>query len=168
MLDDRTELEEVTKVEVPRRAGHTPSGSLPSIVRALTHHRDEPVTEESPLTPSTGPSRRPPTPAITRPGGVPGTPAYLAPELLLPNAPITPAADVFSFGVLAYQLLTGVRPFIEPAAFALLEGRDVPTPPPLTDACPTLDASLAALLLRCVALDPEDRPTPEALVTALR
>lgn len=165
MLDDPAEVEEDTRVEVPSGRPAAEGRELPSIVRALGQSR-EAITDDAPQPPRrrTGGLAAP----LTRPGGVPGTPPYLAPELLLPNAPITPAADVFSFGVLAYQLLTGVRPYAEPAAFAVLEGREVPTPPPITDGCPELDAALAALLVRCVAVAPEDRPTPRALAAALR
>ena len=95
-------------------------------------------------------------------------PPYLAPELMIPSAPITGAVDVFSFGVLAYQLLTGVRPFTEPAAFAVLDGRPVPEPPPLTDGCPSLEPHLAARLLRCLEMDPAARPTPAEIAAALR
>ncbi|MBX3269085.1 MAG: serine/threonine protein kinase [Sandaracinaceae bacterium] len=159
MLDDPAALEEETQVEIPRGRRRAPDESMPSIVRALTSGLGEPPTPER---------ARSSSPPLTRPGGVPGTPPYLAPELVLPDAAITPAADVFSFGVLAYQLLTGVRPYLEPAAFAVLEGREVPAPPPITDGCPGLDPALAALLEAAVGIDPRIRPSVGELAAALR
>jgi eukaryotic-like serine/threonine-protein kinase len=59
--------------------------------------------------------------ALTRPGALLGTPAYLAPERAA-GGPGTPAADLYALGIVAYQCLTGRLPFEgEPLAVALAQ-----------------------------------------------
>ena len=82
----------------------------------------------------------------------PGTPPYMAPEVRQ-GAPATAAADVFAFGVLAVELLTGEKPSLlsaeGPAAVLRLRGRQVP-------------AGWRRLLAQCLATDPADRPADGA------
>jgi serine/threonine-protein kinase len=65
------------------------------------------------------------------PGILLGTPAYLAPELLA-GAPATPATDMYALGVVAYECLTGMPPFVgTPAEIARAHGEQpVPALPP--------------------------------------
>ncbi|MEZ4252488.1 MAG: protein kinase [Polyangiales bacterium] len=98
---------------------------------------------------------------LTRTGDIAGTPLYMAPESVA--GAVAPAGDVFAFGVLAYELLTGRRPFDESLALALLEGRDLPTPSPLASLAPNVDPELAALVVRCLSRDASARPTARAL-----
>ncbi len=82
----------------------------------------------------------------------PGTPPYMAPEVRQ-GAPATAAADVFAFGVLAVQVLTGEKAWRVsaegPAAVAQLRGRRVP-------------ARWRRLIAQCLATDPDDRPADGA------
>lgn len=89
-----------------------------------------------------------------------GTPGFMAPELLAEGS-ITPACDVFAFGaVLAYVM--GTRPFGEGPSEALAY-RVVHKEPALDG----LPAPLRDIVERCLAKDPEARPTPTELLETL-
>jgi serine/threonine-protein kinase len=96
---------------------------------------------------------------ITRTGLLPGTPAYIAPELLGGRSFVTPAADMFAFGVMAYEILAGRRPFAEPPVLAMLTGRAAVWPEPLRVTDPTIPAPLSDLVDACMAHAPDRRPT---------
>ncbi|MCZ7647321.1 MAG: serine/threonine protein kinase [Planctomycetota bacterium] len=93
----------------------------------------------------------------TRPGGIVlGTPSYIAPELLR-GAPISRSADLWSLGVVLFEMLTGTRPFglNTDAPPAILEAvRRAPLPPLLLDLPLELRELVEALLER----DPSRRP----------
>jgi serine/threonine protein kinase len=91
---------------------------------------------------------------LTVTGAVMGTAFYLSPEQAS-GQPLTPASDVYSLGVVAYECLAGVRPFTgeTPAAVALAQVRD--EPPAMGDG---VRPEVAALVLRMLAKSPEDRP----------
>lgn len=101
---------------------------------------------------------------VTRTGIVMGTPAYLAPERAA-GASATPASDLYSLGVVAYQCLTGRIPFDgEPIAVVVAHLQHELPPLP-----PTVPAEVAALVADLTAKDPRDRPTAwEATVRAER
>jgi hypothetical protein len=100
---------------------------------------------------------------LTKMGEVFGTPLYMAPELADGAAIAAPSADIFSFGVVAYELVSGRSPFVEPAVVARLNGRSVVAAP-----LPDLDDSLRALIEHCLEFDPARRPTAAQLVATLR
>lgn len=85
-----------------------------------------------------------------------GTPAYMAPEQVRGGS-ISPATDVYSLGAMAYELVTGRKPFqgstLTEIALARLEG---PVPDPRSVA-PTVPDSLAEAIVRCMATEPADR-----------
>ncbi|WXH28694.1 Serine/threonine-protein kinase PknD [Myxococcus stipitatus] len=87
---------------------------------------------------------------------VPGTPLYLSPELWL-GEPATRASDVYALGVLLHELCTGTAPHqhvpIEELGRAVLEQR----PPPLAGQQLDLPSGLAAIVDRCLSLDPAQR-----------
>jgi serine/threonine-protein kinase len=100
-------------------------------------------------------------------GGILGTPAYMSPEQAT-GRPVGPASDVFSFGVVLYELLTGLRPFDEDNVGALIVAITRDAPRPLDEAAPGLVPALAALVMRCLEKDPAARFASGAeLVAAL-
>ncbi len=132
---------------------------------ARDDHGTGPTTRDRP-----GPPPREPqsTPQLTRAGAISGTPLYVAPELADGPEYLTPAVDIFSFGVVAYRLLTGKLPFREAPLDARLAGRSIPPPAPLGSMCHQVSPRLAEALDACLALTASERPTLERLVTVLR
>jgi len=93
---------------------------------------------------------------ITLTGQVLGTPEYMAPELCA-GEEAGPSADVYSLGVVAYQMLTGRVPFKgnTPGATIISQIHD-PLPPP-QEVNPDLPPAVAAVLDKVLAKVPEDR-----------
>ena len=89
-----------------------------------------------------------------------GTPAYMAPEQAA-GAPSTGhRADLYAWGVLAYELLTGAHPFAQhTSAHALVTAHMTQTPLSVASVAPTVPVALSALVARCLAKLPTDRPS---------
>ncbi|MER7850693.1 protein kinase [Kitasatospora sp. NPDC096077] len=100
--------------------------------------------------------------ALTGTGLRIGSPAFMSPEQAQ-GAAVTPATDVFALGALAAYVASGVQPFGEGPDTAVLY-RVVHERPEL-DAVP---AELRALLERCLAKSPADRPTPAEIIETAR
>jgi hypothetical protein len=107
------------------------------------------------------------SPALTLTGAIMGTPLYMAPELVRGAGEAGPPADLFSFGVVAYELLSTKLPYAVPPVLERLSGRDLPTPVPLAQSSPDLPPQLCRLVDGCLAPAPEGRPTAEAVAAAL-
>ncbi len=107
-------------------------------------------------------------PQLTHAGLISGTPPYVAPELAEGTALLSPAVDVFSFGVVAYVLLTGKQPFVEPPFLVRLDGREIPRPAPLASLTSGVSDELAAALDACLAPTPAERPGVDALLLLLQ
>jgi beta-lactam-binding protein with PASTA domain/tRNA A-37 threonylcarbamoyl transferase component Bud32 len=100
--------------------------------------------------------------AHTRSGLIIGTVAYLAPELVTGGVPVGPYSDVYSAGVLLYELLTGRQPFTgeSPISVAYQHANsDVPPPSALF---PEIPASVDRLVLSATERDPAARPADAA------
>ncbi len=97
-----------------------------------------------------------PLPNVTETGQMLGTPAYMAPEQAM-GAKVDARADVFSFGVMLYEMVVGTRPFESTSAVALLvaTARDVPAPPSKRN--PFVTPALEQVIVRCLAKKPDDR-----------
>ena len=99
----------------------------------------------------------------THAGQLLGTPLYMAPEQI-DGAPPDERSEVFSVGVLAYEVLAGKPPYTAVSVDALFHQIAKTEPPPLDDVPPRL----AAIVMRALAKDPEARwPTMLALRDAL-
>ncbi|MBP1643258.1 MAG: serine/threonine protein kinase with Chase2 sensor [Acidobacteria bacterium] len=104
---------------------------------------------------------------LTQAGMTLGTAAYLAPEQIR-GQPVDPRTDVFSYGVLAYELLAFERPFRAAEISAIFYKILHETPPSLAARVPDVPVELDRIVARCLAKDPARRWIPTAeLVRAL-
>ena len=87
-----------------------------------------------------------------------GTPAYMSPEQASGDPAVDHRADIYAFGVLAYELLAGTPPFAGKTAQALLAAHIGRQPTPLAEHAPSAPRALAALVMRCLEKDPDARP----------
>jgi len=88
---------------------------------------------------------------LTATGVAVGTPGYMSPEQRLGDS-IDGRSDIYSLGLVAYEMLAGYAPFAGPnEAF---HGRE---PTPLAKAAPNVPEDLARVIMRCLAQDPNDR-----------
>jgi len=103
---------------------------------------------------------------LTDPGGL-GTANYVSPEQAS-GLMATPASDIYSAGIVAFEMLTGEVPFqgTSPLAVAMQQLHDPPPPP--SSLQPSLSAATDAVILRALEKDPTKRwPTVTALAEAL-
>ena len=96
---------------------------------------------------------------LTTTGELIGTPGYLAPERAMGER-ATPASDLYSLGMLAYECLAGAPPFRGTPLEVALAHRDRPLPP----LPPSVAVGVAALVMRLAAKDPDRRPNDAAEV----
>lgn len=115
------------------------------------------------LTAATGDAR------LTTAGLVLGTPAYMAPEQIAGDAAADERADIYSLGLVAYEMLGGTTPFDAKSPQALLAAHVTVAPRPLSNLRSDVPPALTAVIMRCLAKDPADRPqTAAELAVELR
>jgi len=100
-------------------------------------------------------------------GRIMGTPAYLAPEQIM-GEPHSTRSDLFSLGIVLYQMLTGVPPFDGSSVAAVCAQILTADPVEPSRRNPALPSGLDHIVMRCLAQQPEDRyPTGDALAASL-
>jgi serine/threonine-protein kinase len=105
---------------------------------------------------------------ITTVGVALGTPAYMAPEQASADPNTDHRADIYAFGVLAYEMLTGDPPFTGKTAQQVLAAHMTQAPAAVTQRRPSVPAPLAELVMRCLEKKPADRwQTADQIVTRL-
>ncbi len=101
-------------------------------------------------------------PRLTQTGGLIGTPAYMPPECIEGEL-FDGRADVYSLGIVLYEMLTGAPPFsaARGSFWQLIQAHLKDTPPPLTNLMPDAPPPLAALVMSMLAKDPVQRPSAQ-------
>ena len=87
-----------------------------------------------------------------------GTAAYLAPEMIERNES-SPRADLYSVGILVWEMLMGEVPFAGDNAVSMVFKHVHDDVPPLVDACPGIDPAVSSYVAELTARDPQRRPT---------
>lgn len=105
------------------------------------------------------------TAGLTQIGTAIGTPMYMAPEQAAADPSADHRADVYSFGCLAYEVLTGRPPFIDRTPQQLLAAQMAERPRPVAELRPDVPSTLASLVMRCLEKDPNARPQTAADVS---
>ena len=106
--------------------------------------------------------------ALTSLGIALGTPAYMAPEQASAEPTVDHRADIYSFGCIAYEMLTGSSPFAGRPLQQLLAAHVTEAPAPVLTRRATTPPALAALVMRCLEKRPGDRPqSADELITSL-
>ncbi len=119
----------------------------------LLDQKGEPVVMDFGLARRSDPS----SPQVTASEQVLGTPAYMSPEQVSADkAALGPACDIYSLGVVLYELLAGVKPF-EGNMVSLLERIVSDPPPPPSQKRPELGLQFDAFCLKALAKRPQDR-----------
>jgi serine/threonine protein kinase len=155
----------------PARLRHLMAGlaeALRDIHRAGVVHRDlKPsnvlLADDGPKVIDFGISRPSDSELRTETGKLIGTPPFMAPEQFRRPREVGPAADVFALGSVIVHAATGSGPFDSDSPY-LVAYQVVHDEPDLTG----VPEELAGLVAHCLAKEPEDRPTPDELMTALK
>ncbi|MFK4145500.1 serine/threonine-protein kinase [Streptomyces sp. NPDC004065] len=142
--------------------------ALRDIHRVGVVHRDlKPsnvlLAEDGPKVIDFGISRPTDSELRTETGKLIGTPPFMAPEQFRRPREVGPAADVFALGSVLVHAATGRGPFDSDSPY-IVAYQVVHDEPDLTG----VPGNLAPLVLRCLAKEPEDRPTPDELMRELR
>jgi serine/threonine-protein kinase len=100
------------------------------------------------------------TVGLTRAGMSLGTPAYMAPEQALGDPGTDHRADLYAWGVVAWEMLAGAHPFSgRTTPQSMIAAHVSDTPQPLASRRPDVSPALAALIARCLEKNPERRPS---------
>jgi serine/threonine protein kinase len=108
-----------------------------------------------------------PGPRYTRPDSVVGTPQYMSPEQL-GGREIDGRSDVYSLGIVAYELIAGRVPFVAETPYEIGYLHLSAAPPPLSDFSEPLPPEVERLVMRMIAKDGTARPTMAEVALALR
>ncbi len=105
--------------------------------------------------------------SLTQTGAAIGTPSYMSPEQLVAGD-VTGASDQYSLGVMAYEMMTGRKPFEGDSVMSIMYGHVHEPPPPFQEEFPDVTPELHATIMRMLEKMPENRfESMDALVAAL-
>jgi serine/threonine-protein kinase len=105
---------------------------------------------------------------LTGAGVAIGTPAFMSPEQAAGEKEIDGRSDLYSLGIVTYQMLAGELPFNAPTVAGILMKQITEPAPDIRRARPVVPEDLALAVARCLEKDPENRwPTADALRRAL-
>jgi eukaryotic-like serine/threonine-protein kinase len=122
----------------------TPAGVVKVLDFGLAKLTDAPSAEEIP------------TESMTETGVLMGTPAYMSPEQVAGKT-IDARSDIFSFGALLYEMVTGRRAFQGENTFSILSAIHSAEPEPVDRAAADAPAALGEIIHRCLRKQPENR-----------
>ena len=109
-----------------------------------------------------------PAPGLTDTGALLGTPAYMSPEQAARKTNLDGRSDIYSLGVMGYEMLAGRRPFASSSTGDLLVQHMTRHPAPIRELAPDVPDALAAVIMRCLEKDPALRwPDARSLRDAL-
>ncbi len=94
---------------------------------------------------------------VTTVGMAVGTPQYMSPEQATGAQHIDARSDIYTVGVMAYEMLTGEPPFRGKSSQQILSAQVMQAPPPITDRRSSVPPELAQLVMRCLEKNPADR-----------
>jgi hypothetical protein len=104
--------------------------------------------------------------AATRAGVMVGTPDYMAPEQIRASGDLDARADIYAFGVMLFQMLTGRLPFAGASVGEVVQAHLQRPPPDPRSLAPALPERVTAMLLQALAKEPSSRPTSAGQLAA--
>jgi serine/threonine-protein kinase len=106
--------------------------------------------------------------AVTRTGFVVGSPRYMSPEQAVGERELDGRSDIYSLGLVAYEMFAGSAPFTGSSPMAVLTKQLTEAPPPLVQRRPDLPAEITEPIDRALSKQPRDRwDTAEAFARAI-
>ena len=104
---------------------------------------------------------------LTQLGSAIGTPAYMAPEQASGDPATDHRADIYAWGVLAYELVTGTQPFGGGSPHQIIAAHLAQPVDPVATRRAGISPQIAELIERCLAKDPRDRPPSADVLLAM-
>jgi eukaryotic-like serine/threonine-protein kinase len=133
----------------------TTRGGVYDVVKLLDFGLAKPVADERAV-------------QLTQEGMIAGTPRYISPEQCTANCRVDARSDIYSLGAVAYVLLTGHPPFDQASAVEVVIAHLREEVPPFSRWTDSVPQDLEAIVMRCLAKQPQDRfPNVEQLDAAL-
>lgn len=98
-----------------------------------------------------------PDTGLTQTGATPGSPNYMAPDVMLSKAPLGPAYDQYSLAVVVYEALAGVLPHVDESPLRLIHLKASVAPRSLHEVAPQVPAPVAAVVTLALSIDASAR-----------
>src|SRR5579863_6721628 len=96
------------------------------------------------------------TPGMTQTGALMGTPEYMSPEQAK-GMKVDARSDLFSFGIIFYEMLTGISPYQADTAIATLLKRTQERPQPPADLDPAIPKAISDVVMKCLEINRDNR-----------